>query len=74
MYVLAMGNSLLSINLSEGDPDIVVCNAGVLVVKSFLHLSEQEIRRTMDINVLGCFWVRNILVFDTCHSNIVADL
>lgn len=45
------------INPDLGYPDILVCNAGILIVKPFLELTEAEIRRTVDVNLLGYFWV-----------------
>lgn len=36
--------------------DILINNAGIVSGKSLLDLSEQEIRRTMDVNVLAHFW------------------
>ncbi len=41
-----------------GAPDIVVCNAGILPEpKDLIETSDSDIRRSMDINVLGVFWV-----------------
>jgi len=39
-----------------GDVKILVNNAGVMMVKSLLTLSEKEIRKTMDVNVMAHFW------------------
>jgi all-trans-retinol dehydrogenase (NAD+) len=39
-----------------GDPDIVLCNAGVLTAKLLMDLADAEIRKTFDINILGYFW------------------
>jgi len=36
--------------------DILVNNAGVIAAKSLVDLSENEIRRTMDVNVMAHFW------------------
>ena len=38
-----------------------VNNAGIMICKDFLSLSETDIRRTMEINAISHFWVR------TCH-------
>ena len=40
-----------------GPIDILVNNAGILNGKSLLDLSNDEIRRTFDVNVLAHFWV-----------------
>lgn len=39
-----------------GDIDILVNNAGILNGGALLELSEKDIRRTMDINVMAHFW------------------
>jgi len=39
-----------------GDPDMVICNAGILWPKGILEQSDDDIRRTMDINLMGYFW------------------
>ena len=41
-----------------GDIDILVNNAGILNGGALLELSEKDIRRTMDINIMAHFWVR----------------
>lgn len=40
-----------------GDVDIVVNNAGIMIVKPFLNLSERDIRQTFEINSVAHFWV-----------------
>ena len=40
-----------------GDVDILVNNAGILNGGALLELSEKDIRRTMDINIMAHFWV-----------------
>ena len=40
-----------------GDIDMLVNNAGVFNAKEFSHLTEGEIRRTMDVNIFSVFWV-----------------
>ena len=42
-----------------GEVDILVNNAGIMNVKKFMDLTETDIRRTMEINTLAHFWVRN---------------
>jgi len=39
-----------------GDPTILINNAGILNAKPILELSEEEIRRTFDVNTLAHFW------------------
>jgi len=39
-----------------GDPAIVACNAGVLTVKPLTELTENDIRRTYEVNTLGYYW------------------
>ncbi|KAH1017051.1 hypothetical protein HUJ05_007776, partial [Dendroctonus ponderosae] len=39
-----------------GDVTILINNAGIMPHHSFLDHTEQEIRRIMDINVMGNFW------------------
>lgn len=39
-----------------GDIDILVNNAGILNGGALLELSEKDIRRTMDINIMAHFW------------------
>jgi hypothetical protein len=41
-----------------GDVDVLVNNAGILHGASFLTLTDAEIKRTIDINLLAYFWVR----------------
>lgn len=40
-----------------GDVTILINNAGIMPCHSFLQHTETEIRRVMDINVLGNIWV-----------------
>ena len=40
-----------------GDPDVVVNNAGVVSGARLLDLSEEQIRRTFEVNVLSLYWV-----------------
>lgn len=39
-----------------GDVDILVNNAGVVSGQKFLHCSDDDITRTMDVNVMANFW------------------
>ncbi|VDO94822.1 unnamed protein product [Soboliphyme baturini] len=39
-----------------GIPDILICNAGVLIPNLFCEQSDVDIKKTMDINLLGFFW------------------
>jgi len=39
-----------------GTPDILINNAGVVSGQSFLHLSDEEINRTMRVNCMALFW------------------
>ena len=40
-----------------GNVAVLVNNAAVLPAKSFLDLSDEEIERTFNVNVLGYIWV-----------------
>lgn len=40
-----------------GDPDVVVNNAGVVSGARLLDLTDEEIRRTFEVNVLSLYWV-----------------
>ena len=46
--------------------DIVVNNAGIMCLKDFLSLTEQDIIRTMNINTVAHFWV--------CHMKHISSL
>ena len=46
-----------SVRQDLGEVDILVNNAGIMNVKEFKDLSETDIRRTMDVNVMAHFWV-----------------
>jgi all-trans-retinol dehydrogenase (NAD+) len=51
-----------SVGRELGTVDILVNNAGVLVVRNILELSNEEIRRTMEVNAISQFWtVRQFL-------------
>jgi all-trans-retinol dehydrogenase (NAD+) len=40
-----------------GPVDVVILNAGVINGKMLMDLSDTEIRKTFDVNVLGLYWV-----------------
>ena len=40
-----------------GDVGILVNNAGILKGKRLMRLKDEEIQRTMEINILAHFWV-----------------
>lgn len=40
-----------------GDPDVVVNNAGVVSGARLLDLTDEQIRRTFEVNVLSLYWV-----------------
>jgi len=46
-----------------GDVTILINNAGIMPCHSFLQHTEAEIRRVMDINVMGNFWVSRFFLF-----------
>lgn len=52
-----VANMAARVRREVGDVDILVNNAGVLVVKNILELSDDEIRRTMNVNAVSQFWV-----------------
>jgi all-trans-retinol dehydrogenase (NAD+) len=39
-----------------GDPDILINNAGILICRDILGLSERDIRRTFEVNSIAHFW------------------
>lgn len=46
-----------------GDVYMLINNAGVLVGESLLELRDDDIRRTIEINLLSAFWVMIIPFF-----------
>jgi NAD(P)-dependent dehydrogenase (short-subunit alcohol dehydrogenase family) len=40
-----------------GEPDVLVCSHGVGVERPFLELAVEQWRRTLDVNLTGCFLV-----------------
>lgn len=51
-----------------GDVTILVNNAGIVFIKSFLNQSVHEIARVIDVNVTAHYWVRNLR--DACQRDI----
>ena len=43
----------------HGDIDMLINNAGIVSGKSFLDISDDMVQKTMEVNVLAHFWVRN---------------
>ncbi len=43
-------------------------NAGIMICKEFLELSETDIRRTMDVNIMAHFWVSASRVHPGCGA------
>lgn len=41
-----------------GDVTILINNAGIMPTRPFLEQTNEEIKRTFDINVMAHFWVR----------------
>lgn len=50
------------VQLEVGHIDILVNNAGVVTGKKLLDCSDDDISRTMDVNVMAHFWVSLILI------------
>ncbi|ESO02602.1 hypothetical protein HELRODRAFT_94681 [Helobdella robusta] len=44
------------VNRDLGEVNILVNNAGIANYKTMLELTEEEIRRLIDVNLLGAFW------------------
>ncbi len=53
----AVGEAAARVAAEVGDPEIVVNNAGVVSGATILELSEEQIRRTFEVNTLALFWV-----------------
>ena len=47
----------VAVRADVGDPDIVVNNAGVVGGAPLLDMTEEQIRRTLEVNTLSLFWV-----------------
>lgn len=58
----------------DGRADMVVCNAGVLLLDKVADLNEQRLRKTFDVNVFGCIWVRACAHAWTTQKSIVQTL
>ena len=41
-----------------GDVDILVNNAGIVSGKSLLELTDEQIEKTFEVNVMAHFWVK----------------
>jgi all-trans-retinol dehydrogenase (NAD+) len=57
----AVADMAARVRREVGNVDILVNNAGVLVVKNILELTDDEIRRTINVNTVAQFWVSNRL-------------
>ena len=60
-----------SVKRDVGDVEVLVNNAGILHGGALLKLSEADIRRTMDINIMAYIWVMtglNIFVAYILHA------
>ena len=63
-------NHFFQIQNDIGDVTILVNNAGILIGKELLKLSDEEIERLFRINVLSNFWVFNFFYFDLSIINL----
>ena len=45
------------VKLDVGDVDILVNNAGVVTGKDFFSCSDNEIEKTMNVNLMAHYWV-----------------
>lgn len=52
-----------------GPVDVVVNNAGIVTGKHLLAASEEQIRRTYDVNVLAAYWVTRAFLPDMLKRN-----
>lgn len=52
-----------------GPVDVLVNNAGILNGNSITMLSQNQIRKTFDVNVLAQFWVRIKLIVSQVNYN-----
>ncbi|PIK38915.1 retinol dehydrogenase 10 isoform b [Apostichopus japonicus] len=52
-----------------GDVFILVNNAGIVSGKQFLHLTDEEIIKTMDVNTMAHFWTLRAFLPDMVRSN-----
>jgi len=51
-----VGDVATKVRRDMGDVKILINNAGIMHVKSLLTLSEKDIRRTMEVNLIAHFW------------------
>ncbi|KAK8754020.1 hypothetical protein OTU49_008127 [Cherax quadricarinatus] len=52
-----------------GKVDILVNNAGIVTGKSFLHVPDDLIQKTMDVNIMSHFWTTKSFLGDMLSSN-----
>lgn len=52
----------LKVKKEVGDVDILVNNAGIVSGKSLLELTDEQIEKTFEVNVMAHFWVRWVLL------------
>jgi all-trans-retinol dehydrogenase (NAD+) len=52
-----------------GLPDIVINNAAIVKVQSLLDLSPNQIRKTINVNLLSHFWTIKSFLPDMVHNN-----
>ena len=52
-----------------GNVDILINNAGVVVGKAFWDLTDEDIKRTMDVNVMAMFWTVKAVLPDMIEAN-----
>jgi len=50
-----------------GDVTILINNAGIIFVKSFMNQSFDEIEQVIDVNVTAHYWVSNVLNIKSNH-------
>jgi len=50
-----------------GDVTILINNAGIVFVKSFMNQSFDEIEKVIDVNVMAHYWVSNVLSIKSNH-------
>lgn len=52
-----------------GKVDILVNNAGIVSGKPFMECTDEQVRRTMEVNVLGIFWTTRAFLPDMVKAN-----
>ena len=55
-----------------GEIDFLFNNAGILIAKDILDLSNEEIRRTFEVNTISQFWVCQFINLLISNSNFFA--